>query len=142
SFMQHPVGIEYVNGRAEMADIWAVLTNPTLLVHFPHTIFGALAVAGSMLFGISWYHLWKRRKEGIDTVDENGYVVVGSTGAKAGDDADCGGWRASVRWGGWIAAFAFSGTAFTGHAQAQMMIQQQPLKMAAAEAACHDGTGF
>jgi cytochrome d ubiquinol oxidase subunit I len=32
--------------------------------------------------------------------------------------------------------------AFSGHAQAQLMIQQQPLKMASAEAACHDGTAF
>ncbi|MDN5704792.1 MAG: cytochrome ubiquinol oxidase subunit I [Yaniella sp.] len=142
AFMQHPVGVEYVDGRAQMVDFWAVMTNPTLLVHFPHTIFGALAVAGSMLLGIGWYHLWKRRKEGIDTVDKHGYVVVGSTGSKARDEVDYKGWRSSFRWGGWIAIVAFLGTAFTGHTQAQMMIQQQPLKMAAAEAACHDGTGF
>ncbi len=142
SFMQHPVGVDFVDGRAEMVDFWAVMTNPTLLVHFPHTIFGALAVAGSMLLGIAWYHLWKRRKEGIDTVDGTGYVVVGSTGSKARDEIDYKGWRTSFRWGGWIAIVAFLGTAFTGHAQAQMMIEQQPLKMASAEAACHDGTGF
>src|SRR5699024_5603118 len=126
----------------EMVDFWDVMTNPTLLIHFPHTIFGALAVAGSMLLGIAWYHLWKRRKDGIDTVDGQGYVVVGSSGSKARDEADYRGWRSSFRWGGWIAIVAFLGTAFTGHTQAQMMIEQQPLKMASAEAACHDGTGF
>lgn len=142
AFMQHPVGIEYADGRAQMIDIWAVLTNPTLLVHFPHTIFGALSVAGSMLFGVAWYHLWKRRKDGIDSVNTNGEVIIGATGSKARDGIDHTVWRTSFRWGGWIALGAFLGTAFTGHAQAQMMIEQQPMKMAAAEAACHDGTGF
>src|SRR5690625_3513465 len=117
AFMQHPVGVELVDGRAQMVDFWAVMTIPTLLMHFPHTIFGALAVAGSMLLGIAWYHLWKRRKDGIDTVDDNGYVVVGSTGSKARDETDYKGWRSSFRWGGWIAIVAFLGTAFTVHAQ-------------------------
>lgn len=142
SWMQHPVGVEMQDGRPVLTDIWAVLTNNTLLVHFPHTIFGAISVAGSFLFGIAWYHLWKRRKDGIDTVDEHGAVVVGTTGSKARDEQDYKVWRTSFRWGGWIALVAFLGTAFSGHAQAQLMIQQQPLKMAAAEAACHDGTGF
>ena len=40
-----------------MTDAWAVFTNNTALVTFPHTIFGAFAVAGGFLLGISWYHL-------------------------------------------------------------------------------------
>lgn len=142
SWMQHPVGIEMVDGRAQMTDAWAVFTNNTLMVHFPHTIFGATAVAGAMLLGIAWYHLWKRRRDGIDTVDADGYVVVGATGSKGRDETDYKTWRSSFRWGAWVAIISFVGTAFTGHWQAQLMIEQQPLKMAAAEAACHDGTGF
>lgn len=142
AWMQHPVGVEMVDGRPVMNDIWAVLTNNTLLVHFPHTIFGALAVAGGFLFGVAWYHLHKRRVDGIDTVDENGHVIVGTTESKARDAVDHKVWRTAFCWGGWVALVAFLGTAFTGHAQAQLMIQQQPLKMAAAEAACHDGTAF
>jgi cytochrome d ubiquinol oxidase subunit I len=142
AWMQHPVGVEMVDGRPVMNDIWAVLTNNTLLLMFPHTIAGALAVAGSFLLGIAWYHLWKRRRDGIDTVAADGTVIVGSTGSKARDETDYRVWYSSLRWGAWIALAAFLGSAFTGHALAQMVIQQQPLKMAAAEAACQDGTGF
>lgn len=142
AWMQHPVGVEMVDGRPVMNDIWAVLTNNTLLVHFPHTLAGALSVAGGFLLGIAWFHLWKRRRDGIDTVTADGTVVVGTTGSKARDETDYRVWYRSLRWGAWIALVAFLGTAFTGHAQAQLMIHQQPLKMAAAEAACHDGTAF
>ncbi|REE03314.1 cytochrome ubiquinol oxidase subunit I [Citricoccus nitrophenolicus] len=142
AWMQHPVGVEMVDGRPVMNDIWAVLTNNTLLVHFPHTLAGALSVAGGFLLGIAWFHLWKRRRDGIDTVAADGTVVVGTTGSKGRDETDYRVWYSSLRWGAWIALVAFLGTAFSGHAQAQLMIQQQPLKMAAAEAACHDGTAF
>ncbi|QCU77872.1 cytochrome ubiquinol oxidase subunit I [Citricoccus sp. SGAir0253] len=142
AWMQHPVGVEMVDGRPVMNDLWAVLTNNTLLVHFPHTLFGAVSVAGAFLLGISWYHLWKRRRDGIDTVAADGSVVVGSTGSRGRDETDHRVWFSSLRWGAWIAVVGFLGTAFSGHAQAQLMIEQQPLKMAAAEAACHDGTGF
>ena len=142
SWMQHPVGTEMIDGRPVMTDVWAVLGNDTLLVHFPHTIFGAIAVAGGFLLGIAWYHLWKRRKDGIDTVDADGKVVVGTTGSKGRDETDHTVWLTSLRWGAMVAIVGFLGTAFSGHAQAQLMIHQQPLKMASAEAACHDGTAF
>ena len=51
---------------------------PDLLLHFPHTIFGALAVAGSMLLGTPGISM-ERRKDGIDTVDEwatSSWVIV------------------------------------------------------------------
>jgi len=76
SWMQHPVGVEMVDGRPRMTDIWAVLTNNTALLTFPHVIFGAIQVAGGFLVGISWYKLWRRRRDGIDIV-EDGKVVVG-----------------------------------------------------------------
>ena len=42
SWMQHPVGVVFNpdTGRAEMVDIWAVLTNPTTLAAYPHVIAG------------------------------------------------------------------------------------------------------
>ncbi|GAA1495784.1 cytochrome ubiquinol oxidase subunit I [Paeniglutamicibacter kerguelensis] len=144
SWMQHPVGTEIVNGRATMTDAWAVFTNNTALVTFPHTIFGAFAVAGGFLLGISWYHLHKRRSAGIDTVDANGRVVVGEDAAlgKNRDKVDYQVWIKSLRVGAIVALVSFLGVAFSGHVQAQLMFEQQPMKMAAAEAACHDGTGF
>ena len=61
SFMQHPVGFAINNGRAEMNDFFALLTNGQFLVEFPHTIFGALMTGAFVVTGISAYKLMKRR---------------------------------------------------------------------------------
>ncbi|MCU1572380.1 MAG: cytochrome bd ubiquinol oxidase subunit [Micrococcaceae bacterium] len=143
SWMQHPVGVELVDGRPRMVDAWAVFTNNTALVAFPHTLTGALAVAGGFLLGISWYHLWRRRRDGIDTVDARGRVVVGASETQpTRDRTDHAVWLRSLRIGAVVAMLAFAGTAISGDLQGKLMFQQQPMKMAAAEAACHDGTSF
>ncbi|MGO4383911.1 cytochrome ubiquinol oxidase subunit I [Specibacter sp. RAF43] len=143
SWMQHPVGVEMVDGRPHMVDAWAVFTNNTALVAFFHTVTGALAVAGGFLLGIAWYHLWRRRRDGIDTVDAAGRVVVGSSATIPGrDKKDHSVWIKSLRIGAVVAMLAFAGTAISGDLQGKLMFQQQPMKMAAAEAACHDGTSF
>lgn len=142
SWMQHPVGYEIVDGRPVLDDVLAVITNNTAMVAIIHTIFGALAVAGSFLLGISWYKLWRRRRDGVDAVDAQGRVQVGEAPTGARDRTDYLVWWKSLRTGILIGILGFLGTAFSGHAQAQLMIHQQPLKMASAEAACHDGTAF
>jgi len=143
SWMQHPVGVELVDGRPVMTDIWAVLTNNTALAAYSHTLLGAVAVAGGFLLGISWYHLWRRRHDGIDTVDARGRVVVGAAADIPGrDEKDHSVWLTSLRIGAVVAIVGFGGVAITGDAQAKLMYEQQPLKMAAAEAACHTGTEF
>lgn len=143
SWMQHPVGVEVVNGRPQMVDAWAVFTNNTALVAFPHTIFGALAVAGGFLLGISWYQLWKRRQLGIDTVDEKKRVIVGESAEHPGrDKTDHKVWLRGLRIGAVVAMVAFAGTAISGDLQGKLMFEQQPMKMAAAEAACQNGTSF
>ena len=50
SWMQHPVGVVFNpdNGRAEMVDVWAVLTNPTTLAAYPHVIAGAIIDRGGL----------------------------------------------------------------------------------------------
>lgn len=40
SFMQHPVGYTIRNGRAEMADFGALLTNPQLFFEYGHVVLG------------------------------------------------------------------------------------------------------
>lgn len=143
SWMQHPVGVELVDGRPVMTDIWAVLANNTALAAYTHTLFGSVAVAGGFLLGIAWYQLWRRRKDGIDTVDARGRVVVGEAADIPGRDrADHGVWITSLRIGAAVAIVGFGGVAITGDVQAKLMYEQQPLKMAAAEAACHTGTEF
>ena len=61
SFMQRPVGFEINNGRAEMNDFLALITNGQLLVEFPHTIFGALATGAFLVAGVSAYKLLKKQ---------------------------------------------------------------------------------
>jgi cytochrome d ubiquinol oxidase subunit I len=126
-----------------MYDIWAVLTNNTALVTFGHTLTGSVAVAGAFLLGISWYHLWQRRRDGIDTVGADGRVIVGTAPDVRGRDAaDHAVWIWSLRLGAVVAIIGFGGVAITGDAQGKLLFQQQPLKMAAAEAACQNGSSF
>src|SRR5690606_21970745 len=56
SFMQHPVGYTIRNGRAEMNDFFALITNGQFLVEFPHTVLAAFATGAFLITGIS---AWK-----------------------------------------------------------------------------------
>ncbi|SFA83856.1 cytochrome bd-I ubiquinol oxidase subunit 1 apoprotein [Amycolatopsis marina] len=115
SWMQHPVGVEFVDGRPTMNSIWAVLTNNTALAAIPHTIAGTFSVAAAFLVGIAGWRLARRRGE-----DEHREV-----------------WRSSLRLGAWVGVVAFAGLVISGDAQGKLMFEQQPMKMAAAEALCH-----
>jgi cytochrome d ubiquinol oxidase subunit I len=116
SWMQHPVGVELVDGRPQLNSIWALLTNNTALAAIPHTIAGCFAVAGAFLVGIAVWHLTRRG---------------------AGKSADKPVWRASLKVGGWVGMISFAALAITGDIQSKLMFEQQPMKMAAAEALCH-----
>lgn len=148
SWMQHPVGVEMGDdGRPVMTDVWAVLTNNTAIAAYTHAICGALVVSGMFLLGISWYHLWRRRHDGVDTVGADGRVIVGDGVAqgldkKGRDKTDHGLWIWSLRFGAIVAILGFAGTVVTGDVQGKLMYEQQPMKMAAAEAACHTGGSF
>ncbi|SJM70520.1 cytochrome ubiquinol oxidase subunit I [Gulosibacter sp. 10] len=143
SWMQHPVGVELIDGRPVMNDIVAVLTNNTAVWAFTHAVFASLLVGGGFVVAIAYYHLWQRRRDGIDTVDENGKVVVGEAPEIPGRDrTDHTVWLRSLRIGAVIGILAFGGTALTGDFLGKLMYEQQPLKMASAEAACHTGTDF
>jgi cytochrome d ubiquinol oxidase subunit I len=50
-WMQHPVGYELRNGRAEMVDFGALLTNPAGWYKFSHTVFSGYAVTASSSWG-------------------------------------------------------------------------------------------
>src|SRR5690625_3226158 len=108
SFMQNPVGYEFVDGRAQMNDFVAILTNPHLWAQFPHVVITSLLTGAFLVAGIS---AWKLvRKQNIDMFKRSfnlSIVVV------------------------FITAFT---VLFTGHWQAQYLIEAQPMKMAAAEA--------
>jgi cytochrome d ubiquinol oxidase subunit I len=61
SWMQHPVGYVIRNGRAELNDFWAVVTQPYAVLMFLHTIAGAYILAGFFVMGVSAYHMLRGR---------------------------------------------------------------------------------
>lgn len=59
-WMQNPVGYVIRNGRAELNDFLAVISNPFAWGQFFHTLFGAWMLAGFFVLGISAWHLLRK----------------------------------------------------------------------------------
>jgi cytochrome d ubiquinol oxidase subunit I len=62
AWMQHPVGYVLRNGRAELSDFVAVITQPFAIQMFFHTVSGAYILSGFLVMGISAYHLLRRQQ--------------------------------------------------------------------------------
>ncbi|MEK8132646.1 cytochrome ubiquinol oxidase subunit I [Paenibacillus filicis] len=107
SFMQRPVGYTINNGRAEMTDIWALLTNGQLLWEFPHTLFAAFATGAFLVAGISAWKLLRK--------EETEFFIP------------------SFKLGITVALISSLAIAQFGHGQAQYLVETQPMKMAASE---------
>jgi cytochrome d ubiquinol oxidase subunit I len=124
SFMQHPVGVRFnpESGRAELTSIGALLSNPTALWAFPHTITASFVTAATFVAGISgwWMIRAGRRVDGVAQVAT---------------------YRTAFRLALGVMLIAGIGVAITGDQQAKLMFRQQPMKMAAAEALCGTETG-
>ena len=110
SWMQHPVGFEIdpERGRAQLTSLWEVLTNSTNQVAYPHVATAAFVTAAAFVIGVSAWHLSRRQ-----------HVEV---------------MRESLKMGMVVAVIFGAGVALSGDIQAKIMTDQQPMKMAAAEA--------
>lgn len=108
SFMQMPTGYVIQNGRAEMADFTALLTNPYVAVQFPHTVASGFVTAGIFVMAISAYHLLK--------------------------DSSSDFFKSSFKIGVTCALISALAVGGTGHMQAQFLAKAQPMKLAATEA--------
>jgi len=108
SFMHHPVGYVLGDGRAEMVDFFALVSNPFFLRQFPHVLFAGLTTAAFFVMGISAYHLIKKNHEAL-------FIRSFQIGAIAG-----------------VIGAVMVG--LVGHSQTQHLIEAQPMKLAAAEA--------
>ncbi len=109
SFMQQPVGYAIRNGRAEMTDFFALLTNGHVWVQFPHVFTAGISTAAFFVISISAYHLLKKTKDTV--VFRKSFklgIIYGTVGTVL--------------------------VILVGHTQAQYMVKIQPMKMAAAEA--------
>ncbi|TDC22688.1 cytochrome ubiquinol oxidase subunit I [Streptomyces sp. 8K308] len=110
SWMQHPVGyrINEESGRAELTDFWHVLTQNTAVAQFFHTITAAFLTGGAFMVGIAAYHLIRHRHTAV--------------------------MRTSLRVGLITMVVAGLLTAVSGDRLGKIMYEQQPMKMASAEA--------
>jgi cytochrome d ubiquinol oxidase subunit I len=61
SWMQHPVGYTIRNGRAELTDFFAVITQKFAVLQIIHVLSSAILLAGFLIMGISAYHLLKKQ---------------------------------------------------------------------------------
>ncbi|MCM3639299.1 cytochrome ubiquinol oxidase subunit I [Sporosarcina luteola] len=112
SFMHHPVGFEYFEGRAQMNDFLALLTNPQLWVQFPHVLFSAFATGAFFVAGISAWKILKKQQ--LDMFKKSFQISI------------------------IIATVSTVVVLFVGHQQAVHLLTTQPMKMAAAEALWED----
>ncbi len=61
AWMQHPVGYTIRNGRAELTDFMAVVTQRFAVLEIVHTLAAALILSAFFVMGISAYHLLKKQ---------------------------------------------------------------------------------
>jgi cytochrome bd ubiquinol oxidase subunit I len=67
AWMQHPVGFAIRNGRAELTDFFAVITQRFAILEFVHTLGGAYILAGFFVLGISAWHILRKHQVGLFT---------------------------------------------------------------------------
>lgn len=108
SWMQHPVGYKLVDGKPQLESIWAVITNNTAIWAYVHVLAAAALTAGMVAIGVAGYHI--RRGHQVQAFVQAikvalPIVVVG-------------------------VVFAF----IAGDQLGKLLVKQQPMKMAAAEA--------
>lgn len=110
AWMQHPVGyvINAEKHRAELTSIVEVLTQKTAVVTFLHTIPSAAFAAGAFMAGISAYLILKKK------------------------DVEMA--RPTLKLGLVTVIISFLLVSITGDVIGKVMTEQQPIKMAAAEA--------
>lgn len=80
AWMQNPVGYEIRNGRAELVDFGAVLTNPVAVWSIAHTVSASLVISAFFVLGISAWHLLKKTDSRFFTVSFKIGLIIGTIG--------------------------------------------------------------
>ena len=107
-FMQNPVGYVVNNGRAELNDFGALLTNPYAWHMLLHTVVASYIVGSFFVMGISGYHLLRKNEVPF--------------------------FKKSFKFGLILALIATTATPFIGHKHGTYTASVQPEKAAAMEA--------
>jgi cytochrome d ubiquinol oxidase subunit I len=110
AFMQHPVGFELDpdTGRAVLNDIGAVLFQNTAVIAFLHTLSASFLVSGAGVAAVAAWMIMKGRQVDV--------------------------FRPAAKLGAWVILVSAVAVSFTGDADMKIMVDQQPMKVAAAEA--------
>ncbi len=109
SFMQHPVGYILRNGRAEMTDFAALLTNPYAIGQYTHTLFSGIVTSGMLILAVCAYKL-----------------LQDGTAREA--------FEKCMRYAVLYALAGLLAVMGSGHLQAQQVAHMQPMKLASMEA--------
>ena len=117
SFMQHPVGVKYVENsvigkKAEMIDFFAIIKNPYLWNQFPHVVTMALTVGAFTIAGIASWKMVRNQEVPMFRKAFKISIVAALIGS--------------------------TGLFVTGHSQMQYLVREYPMKVAAAEALYED----
>ena len=117
SFMQHPVGVKYVENsvigkKAEMIDFFAIIKNPYLWNQFPHVVTMALTVGAFTIAGIASWKMVRNQEVPMFRKAFKISIVAALIGSL--------------------------GLFVTGHSQMQYLVREYPMKVAAAEALYED----
>ncbi len=110
AFMQHPVGYELdpETGRAVLNDIGAVLFQNTAVIAFFHTLAASFLVSGAGVAAVAGWMIMKNRQTEV--------------------------FRPAAKLGAWVILVSAVAVSVTGDADMKIMVEQQPMKVAAAEA--------
>jgi len=81
SWMQHPVGYTIRNGRAELTDFFAVITQEFAVLQIIHVLSSAFVLAGFLIMGISAYHLLKNQNTDFFTRSFRTGLMCGLVGS-------------------------------------------------------------
>ncbi len=110
AFMQHPVGFEIdpETGRAVLNDIGAVLFQNTAVIAFAHTLAASFLVSGAGVAAVAAWMIMKGRQTEV--------------------------FRPAAKLGAWVILVSAVAVSVTGDMDMKIMVDQQPMKVAAAEA--------
>ncbi|WP_020577718.1 cytochrome ubiquinol oxidase subunit I [Actinopolymorpha alba] len=113
AWMQHPVGyrINPGNGRVELTDFGAMLTNPTAIEAGLHTAAACFLTGGALVAGVAF---WQLARPGTPDVAR----IAFRTAAKVGSA---------------VVLVAALGVVISGDSMMKLMTRLQPMKVAAAE---------
>ena len=108
-FMQHPVGYVVQNGRAEMTDFLALITNPYAIGQYAHTLFAGIVTSGMLILAVCAYK-----------------ILQGGIAREA--------FEKCMRYAVLYALAGLLAVMGSGHLQAQQVAHMQPMKLASMEA--------